>query len=155
MWFPPLLLTATLPAVALLVSGCSEAADVTASVAPLHPSGSPDQVSGRALAAPTEHPQITPRQRAYLDDLAGAGVRRSTDLVALSIGSYICQGRAAGQPEQAVWDFVFPMVHGDLAHLDEHTATTDGGDSSTPVQHRLSARDATATYLRIATERLC
>ena len=150
-WFPPLLLTATLPAVALLVSGCSEAADVTASVAPLHPSGSPDQVSGRALAAPTEHPQITPRQRAYLDDLAGAGVRRSTDLVALSIGSYICQGRAAGQPEQAVWDFVFPMVHGDLDHLD----AADEGDSATPVQHRLSARDATATYLRIATERLC
>ena len=153
-WFPPLVLAATLPAVALLVGGCTDAPDMTAGAAPpnpAHPSGPPDQNSGHAMAAPTEQPRITPRQRAYLDGLAAAGVRRSTDLVALSIGSYICQGRAAGQPDQAVWDFVFPMVHGDLDHLD----AADEGDSATPVQHRLSARDATATYLRIATERLC
>ena len=65
------------------------------------------------------------------------------------------------------WDYVFTIVRqgtepqrrsvvawfkGDrLDHLD----AADEGDSATPVQHRLSARDATATYLRIATERLC
>jgi hypothetical protein len=46
-----------------------------------------------------------------------------------------------------VWDFVFPMVHGDLDDVDDHGATADEGDSSTQVQHRLSARDATATYV--------
>jgi len=157
-WFPPLVLAATLPAVALLVGGCTDAPDMAAGAAPpnpAHPSGPPDQNSGHAMAAPPEQPRITPRQRAYLDGLAAAGVRRSTDLVALSIGSYICQGRAAGQPDQAVWDFVFPMVHGDLDDVDDHGATADEGDSSTQVQHRLSARDATATYVRTATERLC
>ena len=111
-------------------------------------------VSGRALAAPTGattgNAGVSPRQQTYLDGLTSAGVRRSTDLAALSIGSYICQGRAAGQTDQAVWDFVFPMVRGDLEHLGGHVGghVTDSGQ-------KLSARDATTRYLRIATERLC
>ncbi len=96
-------------------------------------------------AAATGNAGISPRQHAYLDALTAAGIRRSTDLAALSIGSYICQGHAAGQTDQAVWDFVFPMVRGDLEHL-EHL----GGAA-----RDRSARDATTRYLRIATERLC
>jgi hypothetical protein len=127
-WFPPLVLAATLPAVALLVGGCTDAPDMTAGRrGPAHPSGPPDQNSGHGPWRPrTAADHAAPA--AYLDGLAAAGVRRSTDLVALSIGSYICQGRAAGQPDQAVWDFVFPMVHGDLDDVDDHGATT--GDSA-------------------------
>ena len=149
---PSVLLTATLPAVALIVGGCAAPGDLTTSVVPTRQSGAVGDApaQGVAQAAPnspaTGNAAITARQRAYLDDLAAAGVRRSTDLAALSIGSYICQGHAAGQPDQAVWDFVFPMVRGDLGHLEAHL-----GDR----EQNLSARDATTRYLRIATERLC
>ena len=37
---------------------------------------------------------------------ARPGVTPSSDLSALSIGSYVCQARAARQADQAVWDFV-------------------------------------------------
>ncbi len=56
---------------------------------------------------------VTPRQRAYLDALRAAGVEPSSDLTALSIGSYVCQARAARQTDEAVWDFVAPMVRND------------------------------------------
>ncbi len=91
---------------------------------------------------------VSPRQRRYLDALAAAGVRRSTDLRALSIGSYVCQGRAAGQSDQAVWDFVYPLVSGDVNDADSAAA------ASTP-QPAMSAQDTTVQYIRIATERLC
>ena len=44
---------------------------------------------------------VTPQQRTYLDALKAAGVKPSTDLLALSIGSYVCQARAAKQSEAA------------------------------------------------------
>lgn len=148
---PSFLLTATLPALALLIGGCATPGDVATSMVPLEEPGAVNQAGqGDALAAPTVaatgNAGISPRQQSYLDALTSAGVRRSTDLAALSIGSYICQGHAAGQPDQAVWDFVFPMVRGDLGHLEAHL----GG-----VGQNLPARDATTRYLRIATERLC
>ncbi|KWX67415.1 hypothetical protein ASJ79_21610 [Mycobacterium sp. NAZ190054] len=92
---------------------------------------------------------VTPRQRDYLDALHGAGVTPSSDLSALNIGSYVCQARAARQNEQAVWDFVAPLVRNDVGDSD--------GDGGSPGQVP-SANDvasATADYIRIATERLC
>lgn len=78
---------------------------------------------------------VTPRQQAYLDALHEAGIEPSSDLTALSIGSYVCQARAAKQPDQAVWDFVAPMV------------ASDPDDPALP--------SMTADYIRIATDRLC
>jgi Protein of unknown function (DUF732) len=78
---------------------------------------------------------VTGRQRAYLDALDGAGVQRSSDLMALQIGSYVCQARAAGQSSQGVWDFVRPLVAGD--------------------GHNPDVNAATQNYIRVATERLC
>ena len=63
--------------------------------------------TGRAMT-------VTTQQRGYLDALAAAGVRPSDDLMALSIGSYVCQARAAKQSDQAVWDFVLPLVRSDV-----------------------------------------
>ena len=91
---------------------------------------------------------VSPRQRGYLDALAAAGVRRSTDLMALSIGSYVCQGRAAGQSDQAVWDFVFRWC------AVTSTTPTVPPPRSTP-RPAMSAQDTTVQYIRIATERLC
>jgi hypothetical protein len=78
---------------------------------------------------------VTPRQRSFLDALQSAGVQSTSDLNALSIGSYVCQARAAKQSDQAVWDFVAPMVRNDVRAPDSQTATAD--------------------YIRIATDRLC
>lgn len=88
---------------------------------------------------------VTDKQRAYLDALSGAGVRPSSDLAALSIGSSVCQAHAAGQGPQAVWDYIHPMVHSEVrnAHLSAMAPTATDVDT------------ATGTYIRIATERLC
>ena len=88
---------------------------------------------------------VTGQQRAYLDGLAAAGVRPSDDLLALSIGSYVCQARAAKQSDQAVWDFVLPLVRSDVRHSRPSSMTPSGAEVNA----------ATADYIRIATERLC
>lgn len=92
---------------------------------------------------------VTPRQRAYLQALDAAGVTPSNNLTALSIGSYVCQARAAGQTDQAVWDFVAPLVRDDVTDPDSH----DGVRAVVPSAGQLRA--ATTVYIRIATERLC
>jgi hypothetical protein len=88
---------------------------------------------------------VTPQQRTYLDALKAAGVRPSTDLQALSIGSYVCQARAAKQSEAAVRDYVTPLVRGDV-HSTQLNAIA-------PPPSEVDA--LTADYIRIATERLC
>jgi len=93
---------------------------------------------------PTEL-RVSPQQHSYLDELEASGIRPSTDLLALSIGSYVCQARAAKQPEAAVRDYVTPLVRGDMR---SHQVNA--------VEPSSSEVDAvTADYIRIATERLC
>lgn len=93
---------------------------------------------------------LTARQRAYLDALGGAGVHPSSELLALSIGTYVCQARAAGQSDQAVWDFVVPLVRGDVH--DAHPMPRSDSSIAT-----MAARvdQATDGYIRVATEQLC
>jgi len=88
---------------------------------------------------------VTSQQRAYLDALNAAGVKPSSELMALRIGSYVCQARAAKQSDQAVWDVVVPLVRGDVrtAHLSSAAPSMDEVNS------------ATADYVRIATDKLC
>jgi hypothetical protein len=88
---------------------------------------------------------VTGQQRAYLDGLKAAGVKPSSDLIALSIGSYVCQSRAARQSEAAVWDFVLPLVRSDVRN------TRLASMAPSPAE----VNEATADYIRIATERLC
>lgn len=86
---------------------------------------------------------LTDRQRGYLDALASAGVTPSSDLLALRIGSYVCQARAAKHDDQKVWDSIHPLVRGDaMDHIIGRSPTVD-------------VDAATADYIRIATERLC
>ena len=92
---------------------------------------------------------VTPRQRDYLDALDAAGVTPSSDLTALSIGSYVCHAHAAGQTDQALWDFLTPLVRNDVSDSGSH----DGVKAMAPSAGQL--RSATAVYIRIATARLC
>lgn len=135
-------------AAAVVPSGCSAGADMIASstTAATHgqagalPPGpaAPDSVSNALV--------VTGQQRAYLDELKSAGVRPSSDLLALSIGSYVCQARAAKQSEQAVWDFVLPMVRSDVrGQRSDAVAVPQAGELNS----------VTADYIRIATQRLC
>lgn len=121
--------------------------------------GSPAQSAGVALTEPggptSRTMAVSPRQRAYLDALAAAGVDSSSDLMALSIGSYVCQARAAGQDDRAVWDFVLPLVRGDARDAGHAGDAGDLADAELPGKRPMSVHDTTVAYIRIATERLC
>lgn len=130
---------------ALSVTGCGAGEDM---MAPLAMSTSQindtDAQSGELSDYP-DQPVITEQQRGYLDALKAAGVTPSSDLHALSIGSYVCQARAARQNDQAVWDFVLLLVRSDVraAHSSEDIPLTG------------EVNEVTSDYIRIATERLC
>lgn len=97
------------------------------------------------LSASQVQPKMTDRQRGYLDALKASGVTPSNALHALSIGSYVCQAKAARQNDQAVWDLVLPLARSDVraAHPNEESPGADEVNATT------------ADYIRIATERLC
>lgn len=88
---------------------------------------------------------VTPPQRSFLDALTEAGVKPSSELSALSIGSYVCQAQAADQSAQAVWDFVLPMVRGDVRDSHAQAVAPPAGQ----------VNSTTADYIRIAAQTLC
>ncbi|MGI9125300.1 MAG: DUF732 domain-containing protein [Mycobacterium sp.] len=149
---PSRLLLAGFVAPAALLAGCgSGGGDLISSVA-LPSQQTAGYTEGVDVAsAPQDDRQaaklaLTGPQRDYLDALAAAGVHPSSELRALSIGSYVCQARAAGQSEQKVWDSVAPMVRSDIA--DAHAAA-----AQTPTAEESEA--AVGHYIGIATQRLC
>jgi hypothetical protein len=122
----------------------------TMSVSPPSTMQTQAQAQGRGPRSPDEGTQpneltVTAQQRTYLDALKAAGIRPSTDLLALSIGSYVCQARAAKQSDQAVRDYVTPLVRSDVRNTEMHVVA--------PPPSEVDA--VTADYIRIATERLC
>ena len=142
--------TAVTLTLAAFVSGCS-APDSMMSDLTLPARDTATEASGTP-GTPATSGQLQPnalmvsgQQRAYLDALTAGGVHPSSDLLALSIGSYVCQARAAGQSPQAVWDYVHPLVSNDVhnVHLSSMAPTSADIDA------------ATASYIRIASERLC
>jgi hypothetical protein len=137
-----------------LLTGCS-GHDVmatmglpTSEAAPAHGQSSATPPVPPSAAGQSNALVLTDRQQAYLDGLAAAGVIPSSDLLALRIGSYVCQARAAKHDDRAVWDSVYPLVRDDVS---------DQIDGMAPPSVDVAADvDATtADYIRIATERLC
>lgn len=133
---------------AVVVSGCSMGDDVIAGVG--MPS-SDTATMGADLRSIRQPPAgesamvVSPQQQAYLDALKAAGVSPSSELFALTIGSYVCQARAANQTDQAVWDFVLPMVRNDVRN----------GQSSSIAPPSGEVNSATSDYIRIASDKLC
>jgi hypothetical protein len=137
---------------AALLTGCSVANDVMATVG--MPTSETEPAQGQPGAQPPGPPQpngdssaliVTGQQRSYLDALKAAGVKPSSDLVALSIGSYVCQARTAKQSDQEVWDLVVPLVRNDVRN-NRMSAMAPAADE---------VNSATADYIRIATDKLC
>lgn len=136
--------TAVTLTLAAILSGCSTPDSLMSSVTlPASDTSTPPS-SGSDSGQPSLLRE-TQQQRAYLDALNAGGVHPSSDLLALSIGSYVCQARAAGQGPQAVWDYVHPLVSNDVhnVHLSSMAPTSADIDV------------ATGSYIRIASERLC
>ena len=142
------------------------------------PTSASAQAHGQAGGQPPGPPQpngesnaltVTRQQRDYLDALKAAGVKPSSDLLALSIGSYVCQARAAKQSDQGVWDFVVPLVRSDVRHarMRSMAPPTAGSESPPPPGSdsppaagsdsppAAEVNSATADYIRIATDKLC
>lgn len=94
---------------------------------------------------PSQALRVTNQQRGFLNALSAAGVPSSSDLRSLSIGSSVCQVRAARQSDQEMWDFILPLVRSDVRASRPATEPTTAADVDS----------ATADYIRIATERLC
>jgi hypothetical protein len=127
---------------AAVLTGCSVADEMMDSVGP------PTSQTTQAPAPPGAESNamvVTEQQRAYLDALDAAGVKPSSELMALRIGSYVCQARAVKQSDQAVWDVVVPLVRGDVR--------TSRLSSTAPSSDEVNS--ATADYIRIATAKLC
>jgi hypothetical protein len=144
---------------AALLTGCSVADDVMATVGQTSESAPAHGQAGGQPPGPAQ-PNVdsnelieTGQQRAYLDALKAAGVKPSNDLMALSIGSDVCQARAAKQSDQAVWDFVLPLVRGDVRNT--HMSSTGPHPSGSGSPSTAEVNSATADYIRIATDKLC
>ncbi|GAC1399406.1 MAG: DUF732 domain-containing protein [Mycobacterium sp.] len=138
---------------AALLTGCSVADDVMATVG--MPTSESAPAHGQAGAEPPGPPQpngnsdaipVTGQQRGYLDALNTAGVQPSSELLALRIGSYVCQARAAKQSDQGVWDIVAPLVRNDVRTAARMSASAPSTDE---------VNSKTADYIRIATNKLC
>lgn len=135
-----------------LLTGCSVGDDMMATIGfpasettPAHGQDGAQQPGPPQAGGQSNALVVTPQQRGYLDALTAAGVKPSSDLMALSIGSYVCQARAAKQNDQAVWDFVVPLVRSDVRNSRMSSMAPPSAD----------VNSATADYIRIATERLC
>ena len=145
-----LLVAALAGPTALLTLACSSGEDLVTTAAPAAEQ-TYGAVHGHGVllgdADQSTKLNVTPTQRGFLDALTAAGVHPSSELEALSIGSHVCQAHAAGQSDQAVWDYIAPMVRSDV---------TDSGWSTTPAAApERQVSEATADYIRIATQRLC
>jgi hypothetical protein len=142
-----------------LLSGC--AAEETISSVTLPPSVT-GAVHGQNGATPPGPAQpggqsnalvVTSQQRGYLDALRAAGLKPSSDLLALSIGTSVCQAHTAKQSDQAVWDFVLPMVRNDVRYGQRRSMAPEVVPPDPPTAAEVNA--ATADYIRIASEHLC
>jgi hypothetical protein len=142
----PLLVVGIIGPAAWLMVACSSGEDLVTTAAPA------PQTYGSVHAQPDIDLQsttldVTPGQRGFLDALTATGVHPSSELEALSIGSYVCQAHAAGQSDEAVWDYIAPMVRSDAT---DARSTTSPHTATEP-----QVNEAIADYIRIATQRLC
>lgn len=134
---------------AWLLAGCGSGGDLISTVAlpsmqttgyaegvdmPVSPDG------GRQAGSP----ELTAAQHDYLAALASADIHPTNELRALSIGAYVCQARAAGQSDQAVWDSVAPMVRSDVIEA-------SAGSRQTPT----NIDTLVGNVITIATQKLC
>jgi hypothetical protein len=72
----------------------------------------PEPVPTNAVP-PADTSKLTDKDKKFLDELKKNGVTSSSPDIALSIGSYVCQGVAAGASEQDMTTFVNAMAGSD------------------------------------------
>ncbi|WP_445167589.1 DUF732 domain-containing protein [Mycolicibacterium sp. Dal123E01] len=153
-----LLFVGLIAPITLVMAACSSGEDLVTSSGPLtygaiHGQGA---VLGPDVNLQSTKFDVTPAQRVFLDALTSAGVHPSSELEALSIGSHVCQAHAAGQSDQAVWDYIIPMVRSDVKDSGSPGPSMRAHPTPEPqVAPESQVAEATADYIRIATQRLC
>ncbi|MEV5835704.1 DUF732 domain-containing protein [Nocardia sp. NPDC052112] len=65
------------------------------------------------VVPPEDTSKLTDKDKKFLDALKAAGITPSTPDIALSIGSYVCQGVAANASDQDLMTFVSAMAGSD------------------------------------------
>lgn len=148
---------------AWLLAGCGAGGDLISTVAlPSQQTTGYADGSEMPMAADASRlsgkPELTPAQKDYLGALAAVGIHPSSELRALSIGAYVCQARAAGQSDQAVWDSVAPMVRSDVIETPSAAAQPAAAPTPAVAPATVAAMDGDSvvgTVIRIATGRLC
>lgn len=143
---------------AWLLAGCGAGGDLISTVAlPSQQTTGYSDDSEMPMAAEagrfSGRPELTPAQKEYLGALATAGIHPSSELRALSIGAYVCQARAAGQSDQAVWDSVAPMVRSDVIAPPAAAAAAPQTPAAATVV--MDDNSVVSNVIRIATGRLC
>ncbi|MGI5222043.1 DUF732 domain-containing protein [Nocardia sp. CA-290969] len=93
-------------------SPAPEAAPAPEETAPEEPPAEPE----RPAPVPpqeTETGQLGPKEQTYIDELAKQGVTPSSPDIALSIGAYVCNGVAQGEPDASLLTWVTAMAGSD------------------------------------------
>ncbi|MGY4101692.1 DUF732 domain-containing protein [Nocardia sp. R16R-3T] len=113
----PTLSHTTTTAAAPTAASTSAAATSQPSQAPETPADTatperPQPVPTNAVT-PQDTSKLTDKDKKFLDALKAAGITPSTPDIALSIGSYVCQGVAANASDQDLMTFVSAMAGSD------------------------------------------
>ncbi|WP_194816747.1 DUF732 domain-containing protein [Nocardia sp. XZ_19_385] len=78
-------------------------------------------------AAPADTSKLSDKDKKYLDGLKAEGIVPSSPDIALSIGSYVCQGVAAGATEADMTTFVNAMAGSDPSFDSNKMSVEDAG----------------------------
>ncbi|MEV6274641.1 DUF732 domain-containing protein [Nocardia sp. NPDC051832] len=77
--------------------------------------------------APADTSKLTDKDKKFLDGLKSEGIVPSTPDIALSIGTYVCQGVAAGATEADMTTFVNAMAGSDPSFDSSKMSVEDAG----------------------------
>lgn len=92
-----------------------------------------------AQPSAADHPPLSDKDQAYLDELKKRGVTPSSPDIALTAANYVCQSKASGASDQEVKTFVNAM------------AGTDPGFDP----QKMSVEQAGQIYIDVATQTYC
>lgn len=102
------------------------------------PPPEPPSERPQPVPPPTDAPQVSGRDQAFLDGLRQRGINPSSNDIALTTAQYICQSKASGVPDDQIVTFVNAMAGSDPGFDPQKMPVEQAGKAYVDV--------ATATY---------
>lgn len=102
------------------------------------PPPEPPSERPQPVPPPTDTPQMSGRDQAFLDGLRQRGINPSSNDIALTTAQYICQSKATGVPDDQIATFVNAMAGSDPGFDPQKMPVEQAGKAYVDV--------ATATY---------